>query len=174
MDVFAHGLWTNALYRVLPPTRNNKKTIWWGVVFGLLPDLVSFTPVFAYYFAQIFLGRSVAFGHIEDYPNNPFFEYAVQSYNISHSMVIYLVGAGLIWLLIRKFPWFTLGWGLHILIDIFSHTQEFFATPFLYPISNFKISVISWSHPTFMVINYVALALFYFWLYPKLKRRFVK
>lgn len=61
----------------------------------------------------------------------------------------------------RKWPWLMGGWVLHIIIDIPTHTKAFFATPFLWPLSNFKIDGISWGTLWFMLINYSALVLVY-------------
>ncbi|HYE22547.1 MAG TPA: metal-dependent hydrolase, partial [Verrucomicrobiae bacterium] len=144
MDVLAHGLWTNIMYKVIPQTRNNCRTTLWGIAFGVLPDLVSFAPFFLYYLYRIlFTGQKFIFGP-PAFPDNPLFKYASESYNYTHSFVIWLAVAVVVWLFLKRFPWILLGWALHIFIDIFTHTEEFFATPFLFPLSDFKVSVISW------------------------------
>ncbi len=167
MDVLAHGLWTNIMYKVIPDTRNNRKLTYWGIAFGILPDLVAFTPIFIYgIYSSIFLHQRFWSGPPGS--ETPFYQYAVEAYNYSHSLVIWTAVLFVVWLLMRKFPWIMLGWALHILIDIFSHTDQYFATPFLFPISRFKISLISWGHPVFMAINYSLLIILYAWLIPKL------
>ena len=59
-----------------------------------------------------------------------------------------------------------LAWGLHIVIDFFTH-PDFFQTPILFPLSDYKYyGGISWAHPVFMAVNYGALILVYvviFW-----------
>lgn len=171
MDVLAHSLWTNLMYRSLPPTKNNKKVVWWGIAFGVIPDLVSFTPIFIA-FAQALITGSASFGGGRpDFPQGVFAHYAATSYNYTHSFVIFLIAAVLLWIVLRKFPWVILGWGLHIFIDIFSHTKEFYATPFLFPLSDFKVSVFSWGHPIFMSVNYTALILVYIFLIPRVTKR---
>ncbi len=46
MDFFAHGLWTNAVfYKNYPRDRKNR---WTAILFGVLPDAVSFTPAMIY------------------------------------------------------------------------------------------------------------------------------
>ena len=170
MDILAHGLWTNVMYKAIPETRNNRKLTYWGIAFGLLPDLVSFTPVFIYgLYALIF--KHQAFFAGPPGPDNPFFNYAVQSYNYTHSIVIWLAATILLWIILKKFPIIMLGWALHIFIDIFSHTEAFFATPFLFPISGFKISIVSWAHPVFMLINYSLLIILYLFVIPKIAKR---
>ena len=59
----------------------------------------------------------------------------------------------------KKNPWEILGWPLHILIDIPTHTYQFYPTPFLWPISTYKFDGISWGTPWFMIVNYSSLAI---------------
>jgi hypothetical protein len=60
----------------------------------------------------------------------------------------------------KKGPLISLGWALHILIDIPSHAATFYPTPFLFPISNYRFTHgISWSNKWFMIINYSLLLL---------------
>ncbi|OGE93891.1 MAG: hypothetical protein A3K08_01555 [Candidatus Doudnabacteria bacterium RIFCSPLOWO2_01_41_7] len=163
------------MYKTIPQTRDNRKITYWGIAFGVLPDLVSFTPVFFYaFYASIFLQQPFFAGPPGN--DNPFFEYAVQTYNYSHSIVIWAAVLILVWLIPHLFwkkgagfPWILLGWALHIFIDIFTHTEAFFATPFLFPLSGLKVSVISWAHPVFMVINYSLLLILYFIVIPKFR-----
>jgi hypothetical protein len=170
MDVFAHGLWTNIMYKAIPATRSSKKITYWGIAFGILPDLFSFVPVFIYaIYASIFRGQAFLAGPPDS--SNPFFNYAAESYNYTHSAVIWVFVLFIVWAIIKKFPWILLGWGLHIGIDIFSHTEQYFATPFLFPLSGFKISAVSWAHPIFMAINYSILILLYLFVIPKVTKR---
>jgi hypothetical protein len=58
-----------------------------------------------------------------------------------------------------------LGWVFHILIDIPTHTLRFFPTPFLWPISSYCASGISWANRWFLLANYSALAIVSFLLW---------
>lgn len=170
MDVLAHALWSNVLLKGIPPTRYKTRAARWGMFFGVLPDLVSFGPLFVYYVWQLATGRATyTAGPPVHLSGTPLFKYASVSYNFSHSLVIWLITLLIIWAVLKKFPWPFLAWGLHIGIDIFSHTKEFFATPFLFPISDFKVSVISWSDPVFMLVNYGLLLLIYLFIISRLK-----
>ena len=65
----------------------------------------------------------------------------------------------IVWLVFKRPRYELLGWTLHILIDIPSHSATFYPTPFLWPISDYRfLSGVSWSNPTYMVINYSLLA----------------
>jgi hypothetical protein len=161
MDVFAHTLWTNVVF--YKKYRLEKLNRFIAVVFGLLPDLFSFAPVFIY----SFLTRTDFFELIGK--RVWVVQYASESYNYTHSIVIFALVVGLVFI-VRKilnksaFYWPMWGWLLHILIDIPTH-RGFYETPFLFPLSGFKFSHgISWGHPVFMIINYSALATIYiFW-----------
>jgi hypothetical protein len=72
-----------------------------------------------------------------------------------------------VWAFVFCFVWYfskrpryeLLGWALHILIDIPSHTIGFYPTPFLFPISEYRFPYgVSWANTWYMIINYTALA----------------
>ena len=73
----------------------------------------------------------------------------------------------IIYLIKKKFHVFLLGWPLHILIDVPTHSSKIFPTPFLFPISNYTFNGISWGNPIFMLINYSALFIVYLFLFRK-------
>ena len=170
MDVLAHSLWTNLMYKAIPATRNDRKTTWWGIAFGVLPDFASFTPIFIWYFYQILTGKMSSPNGRPDFDSMPLADLTHTLYNFTHSFVIFLFAMFVVWAIWKKFPWFLLGWGLHISIDIFTHTKEFFVTPFLYPISDFGVNGIPWSHPVFMAINYSLLLILYLLLIPAVRK----
>ena len=161
MDVIAHGLWTNLAYELAKKSKKIRQTIkprdrWWMIAFGILPDAVSFGPyivvsilgagsLFSYAFGRFMAlwGGTPVGAVTENTLGRPFAqpdpslipEYVYHLYDYSHSLVIFALVFGLIWL-IRKKPYIPLlGWGLHVAIDIFSHGAEFFPTPFLIPLS---------------------------------------
>jgi len=150
MDVFAHGLWTYAIYY-------KKKYRLLAAFIGVMPDLVAFGFFFIY---NLFL-NGLAFGKpaLNSIP-----EYVFVGYNFTHSLVIFLLVVFTIYYITRKIPWLLGGWLFHILIDIPTHTREFFPTPFLWPLSGFKISAISWGNPYFMIFNYSLLVVVYIYL----------
>jgi hypothetical protein len=154
MDIFAHVAWTNIVfYKKLKAERINRFI---AMLFGVLPDFVSFAPVFVY---QFFARKNF----MELVGSNVWMmRFAEESYKYTHSFVIF-VAIVLVLYFLRSKSWYwpIWGWGLHILIDIPTH-RGFYETPFLFPISGYQFSHgISWAHPTFMIINYGALALIY-------------
>ena len=68
-------------------------------------------------------------------------------YSGTHSLFLFTVTLVLIWALIGKPMWVVGAWGLHILIDIPTHSLELFPTPFLWPLSDFKVDGLPWHSP---------------------------
>jgi len=97
-------------------------------------------------------------GHpnISDYPM-----FAQNLYNVTHSLVVFAAVFGLLWVAARKPVWIVAAWGLHILIDIPTHSLALFPTPFLWPISNFKVDGIGWDSPLVWVTDIVLLIVAY-------------
>ncbi|MBX4188333.1 MAG: metal-dependent hydrolase, partial [Candidatus Doudnabacteria bacterium] len=91
----------------------------------------------------------------------PITQLTSELYSYSHSFVAWALFTVAVWIIWKKFPWFMLGWVLHIGIDIFSHSNEFYPTPFLFPLSKYSVNGISWAHPIFMVTNYLFLLIVY-------------
>lgn len=167
MDIFAHILWTNLVYRkkYLVEAKNRL----WAVFFGVAPDLVSFIPATIYAFFHFGSGsQMIALAN----SNIWVFTWARESYNYTHSLVTFAV-AFLLMLAINKGKiwWPIFGWALHICIDIFTH-HNFYETPFLYPLSNFKNHYgISWAEPHFMIVNYSLLVASYILIFILWRRR---
>jgi hypothetical protein len=63
------------------------------------------------------------------------------------------------WPVVRGF-WLPLaGWWGHIVVDVFTHSADFYPVPVLYPFSYAGFDGIAWNTPWFMVLNYTALAI---------------
>jgi hypothetical protein len=108
-------------------------------------------------------------GHpnINDYPL-----FAQYLYNTTHSLIVFAVVFGLFWIVSRRLLWILAAWGLHILIDIPTHSLALFPTPFLWPVSDFKVNGIGWDNPIILAIDIILLiAVYSLWLFPKLHRK---
>jgi LexA-binding, inner membrane-associated putative hydrolase len=88
-----------------------------------------------------------------------------------HSAIVAGVVTLLLWVALRSMWIPLLGWWSHILIDIFTHSQDFYPAPVLYPITRRGFDGIAWNTPWFMVLNYTALAITGAWLWRNAKRR---
>ena len=144
MDTFAHGFWSLVIFR-------KKKYVWLAVLFGILPDLLSFGILLL---IRLISGAGLGRGPppIESLPNWIFI-----AYDLTHSFVIFIVVFVLLYFITKKWLWFMMGWPIHILIDIPTHSSRFFPTPFLWPISKFTFDGMSWGTSWFMFLNYFCL-----------------
>ncbi|MBS3114196.1 hypothetical protein J4448_03770 [Candidatus Woesearchaeota archaeon] len=143
MDIFAHGLWTYAVF-------HKKKYVWLATLFGLLPDFLSFGIIFVINLLNSNFHRGPP--AINSLP-----DWLFAAYNMTHSFVVFLFVFILIYAFTKKLFWALTAWGIHILIDIPTHSFIYFPTPFLWPLSDYKFNGISWSNPWFMLVNYSAL-----------------
>lgn len=147
MDIFAHGLWANAIF--YKKYQTDWKNRWWAIAFGVLPDLVSFSPLFIY----AFLARSQFWDLVSK--NAWVARYASESYNYTHSAILFTLIFVIVLLIRRGKVWWPMfGWALHIVIDIFTH-KGFYETPFLFPISGYRFDHgVQWGEHWFMALNY--------------------
>ncbi len=144
MDTLAHGLYGGAAF-----AKKSKRSFWLAFFFGVFPDLAAFGLHFPVVFYNRFILNDPAYVRIEPPAAHMIPDYVYGIYNFSHSLVIFVLVFAIVWY-IRKRPMYELSaWGLHILMDIPSHTHAFFPTPFLYPLSAFSVNGISWGTPWF-------------------------
>jgi len=85
-------------------------------------------------------------------------------YNFTHSIFIFAAVFVIVWIILKKPMLEMLAWGLHILMDIPSHSHIFFPTPFLYPFFSYMFDGISWASQPFFTINWIVLILLYIYL----------
>jgi len=63
------------------------------------------------------------------------------------------------------------GWWSHIVIDVFTHSSEYYPSPVLYPITDRGFDGIAWPTPWFMALNYAALGIAGLWLWRRSRLR---
>ncbi len=154
MDIISHALLTNLVFKDAPTEQRLVAT-----AFGIIPDLVSFGPMFN----SLFLRKILFF---KKPPQSLFPAYVMRLYNIFHSFIIWL--AVFLILLVCGFYWWAIaicGWGFHILLDVFTHNRRAFPTPILWPLSKFHFSGIGWSNKWFMIFNYTVILFLYIFFY---------
>lgn len=142
MDVFSHWLWGMALTR---------KKVSWKISgpMGVLPDLLAFIPASIYR-----MTNGIKSTRVDENSVTSDMPVAWEIYQWTHSLTIvaFLYGCAYYFLKYRGnqkpalMAWmFVLPWFFHILIDIPSHTIDFFPTPFLHPFSDFMFDGVRWS-----------------------------
>jgi membrane-bound metal-dependent hydrolase YbcI (DUF457 family) len=157
MDIISHGLWGGIIFG-----RENKKDFFWAFVIGVAPDLFSF----GIFTAMRTLGLASGPDWGNGVPNASLIPVYVHSlYNFTHSLIVFALVFALVTIIRRK-PFIPmLAWFLHILMDIPTHSTRFFPTPFLWPISTYKINGIPWSHPVIFFSDIVILFILYIWFF---------
>lgn len=163
MDVFSHGLWGGIIFG-----RKNKRTFLITFLIGIAPDVLSFGP----FFLMSLLGLTGR-PHSSVGPPDPALipSYINHLYNLTHSLVVFGLVYLILWAMLRKPFWLLLVWGFHVLLDIFTHSFEFFPTPFLWPISDFKLDGWMWGSPWIYLTNVFLLISLYLWFFIVRRRR---
>jgi len=164
MDIVSHGLYGGVAFG-----RKSRKLYLWAFGFGIMPDLFSFGIFTAGNILGLVSGPDWGSG-LPNPETIPQFVHIL--YNITHSLVVFAVVFGLVWLLRKKLFIPILAWGLHILVDIPTHSAAFFPTPFLWPISNVAIDGVNWGQPVIFYPDIAILVLAYFlwWVLRRKKR----
>jgi len=154
MDTLSHALWGKGLF-------GYRKYRWYSFLFGALPDLFSFG---IYFIHSIFFSSSPLMGRPT---RSEIPEWVYSLYDISHSMVIASIIIFIAYKINKEFAFPMLAWPAHIILDFFTHSIEFFPTPILWPISDFKFDGIPWSNPIIFFTN--VLLIFLLFIYRRKK-----
>lgn len=155
MDIVSHGLWGAIAFG-----RKSRSSFRLAFVFGLAPDLLSFGILWAA--ASLGFSEKPDFSHGTP-PESSIPQYVHHLYNVTHSFVVFLIVFLLIWFLLKRPLWELSAWGLHVLLDVPTHSFAFFPTPVLWPLFNWKFDGWQWSTPDILIPNYVVLSLLYAW-----------
>src|SRR3989338_5368563 len=121
MDFISHGLWGGITFG-----RKNRPNFWLSFAFGIMPDVLAF----GFFFIQIILrGDTILGGGPPNPATIPPYIYSI--YSVTHSLVIFSAIFLLAWIIFKRPIWEMCAWGLHITLDIFTHSSRFFPPPFL-------------------------------------------
>ena len=149
MDFVSHALWGGIAFE-----QRTRKTFFIAAGISILPDVLTEGLFGGLYLLDIGNMPGWENGHpnITDYPF-----WAQNFYNFTHSVIVFTLCFLLIWAFVRKPVWITGTWGLHILIDIPTHSIDLFPTPFLWPLSDYKFNGTGWHNPIVFVANILLL-----------------
>lgn len=155
MDTFAHGVagaffFSRSGYAGLLFGKNDTNgepgkfdwTLPAAAVFGVLPDLLSFSYVV---FRHIFNGGRGK-PPIESIP-----DWVFTAYNMTHSLIIVTALVFLLFFISRWLGISACAWLWHVICDIPTHSKAYFPTPFLYPLSNFTVDGVSFMRPSIFI-----------------------
>jgi LexA-binding, inner membrane-associated putative hydrolase len=170
VDIVAHTLWAAAGAALVHRRRSLARgTVGAALALAALPDLVQLLPIAAWWA----LGDGT-FAAVRDYAlaapgQEPWLPPLVKQLShhlhcVVHSAPIAALVTALVWA-VRRAAWLPLlGWWSHIVIDVFTHSADYYAVPVLYPFTERGFDGIAWTTPWFMVLNYAALAAVGMWL----------
>ncbi len=163
MDTLSHALYGGVAFG-----RRSRWSYWLAFFFGMAPDLFSF--------GLFFLTNLFGITERPDWSAGPPPEslipgYVHGMYDITHSLVVFAVVFAVVWIIRHRPLWEMLGWPLHILVDIPTHSSEFFPTPFLWPISDFHVDGYPWSRPEIFIPNVLLLIALYVWFWWKRRKQ---
>lgn len=162
MDIVSHGLWGGIAFG-----RKSRKSFLLSFCFGVAPDFLAFAP----FFMGMILGLTPrVFTPGEPPPSSAIPAYIRSVYQITHSAIIFLIAFAAVAIILRRPLWEMLAWGLHILMDIPTHSNSFFPTPFLWPFSSFHINGVAWGNPMIFFPNIIMLAILYTIFFIKKRR----
>ena len=155
MDILSHGLWGAIAFG-----RRNRPSFWLAFVIGLAPDLLSF--------GILYIAVALGLADRPDFssgtpPESSIPPYVHQLYNVTHSFVVFLLVFFLVWTLCRGPVWELAAWGLHVLVDLPTHSYAFFPTPIFWPFLDWRFDGWQWMTPSILIPNYLLLVLFYAW-----------
>ena len=171
MDIVAHGLWVGIGLAAARRKRDIPRgTALATLAAAMAPDLIQLLPVL---FAAVSRpdGMAVLQAYIMALPG---FEPALPPsiatltnhlHCVMHSAVVAGVVTAAIWWLRRSIWLPLLGWWSHIVIDVFTHSAEFYPVPVLYPFTQRGFDGIAWNEPWFLLANYAAIAVALAWLF---------
>lgn len=163
MDIFAHALWAGAgvalahcRWPIKPATAAA------SVVLAALPDVPHLLPILVW--SMFGEGTFAALGAyaiaVPGQEPTMLPVVALISHHlhcVMHSAVV--AGAITLWVwVVRHALWIPLlGWWSHIVIDIFTHSADYYPSPVLYPITQRGFDGLAWNTPWFMALNYTVL-----------------
>ena len=155
MDTLSHALWGKGLFGYKSYRR-------YAILFGAIPDLLSFGLYFLFNLIINFNNFEFGKPEIGTIPN-----WVFDLYNFSHSILTALLFILIMYFINKDFCFPMLAWPFHIILDFFTHGIEYFPTPILWPISDYKFDGIPWSNPWIWYSNIVCIIFLFLYRYIK-------
>lgn len=150
MEILAHTLWATAAAKAVNHKGAARISVGWFAAWAAFPDLFAFVPEVL---------AALAYRAFAAAPAHPHFHHllGIDLYAPTHSLAVFAPVFLVVSLILRRPAWNMLGWALHVLMDIPTHSARY-PTPFLWPVSSYRIIGIAWRQWWFMALNYAMLA----------------
>lgn len=171
MDIVAHGLWAALLCRWQGRERPMRRTTTALTVgMAMAPDLVQLTPIVisALVLPEGWTALQAYFHALPHYLPvlPPLVEALMHHLHCTmHSALVATAVTWLVWWRLQRLWWPLLGWWMHIVIDVFTHSADFYPSPVLYPITQQGFDGWAWNDPWLLMVNYIFILLL--WLATK-------
>ena len=171
MDILSHTLWVVAGVEVARRKRiiTGRRDIVASAILAALPDVVHLLPVLA----RVLLGNAsvaVLYKYAIALPGEepampPMVALTAHHLHcIMHSGIVAGTISALVWLTYRRLWIPLLAWWSHILIDVLTHSDDYYPSPIFYPITYWGFDGLAWNKPAFVAMNYALLVALYAWL----------
>jgi hypothetical protein len=170
VDILAHALWAGAgmasarrRWAIAPCT------VAMTVGLAALPDIPQLLPLFGWSLfgdGPVAAVRAYAIAVPGQEPALPP-AVALLSHHlhcVMHSAIVAGAVTLLLWLALGSLWVPLLGWWSHIVIDVFTHSADYYASPVLYPITERGFDGLAWNTPWFLLLNYSTLSAVFLWL----------
>ncbi len=156
MTFLEHGLYGGAI-----AYKFNPNLFWFGVAFGVLPDIPPL--ILATQTAGLRrVAKRILKGGADNFP-----EYVYKVYDITHSFITTAAIFIILFLITKDSTALAISYGFHIVCDIPFHNSRF-STRFLYPLTNFHIHGYSETkHKWVILAQYPVIILIYVFLLKK-------
>jgi hypothetical protein len=159
MEIVAHGLFAAAAAVASKRSDRLNPRLVYTLGWSAFPDVLAFGPSFA---VGLWIWLSGGFEPGTAQAGHPqHVHLGLPLYAIGHSLLVFVLVFSIMVLLARRVVVEVLGWLLHILLDIPTHSFSYYATRFLWPVSDFRVDGIAWWTPWFWACTYVALGIIY-------------
>jgi hypothetical protein len=170
VDILAHSLWAGGgmalAHRHWPIA---PRTMALTVALAALPDIAHMLPILGWWMfggGPVAVVQAYAVAVPGQEPALPPLVglWSFHLHCIMHSAIVAGVVTLALWAVLRS-PWIPLlGWWSHIVIDVFTHSADFYPSPVLYPITQRGFDGLAWNTPWFLALNYAALCATGLWL----------
>lgn len=169
MDILAHGLWSAVAAVAIDRRRRiGNKAIIAAIGMSVLPDILHVIPValFAMEGGSLSVLRDYVLATPRTEPVLPEWTMgaAHHLHCIFHSGVVALFLTLLLWRRHVVIDAGLAGWWSHIVIDVLTHSSDFYPSPVFYPISYDGFNGVAWNSALFISVNYGALVIAICWL----------
>lgn len=143
--------------------RLDRRTVAIAVSLAVVPDLVQLSPfIYSALFSRD--GWAVLLVYVNALPGyvpalSPVVtELTHHLHCVMHSALVAGVITAISWVWLGRFWIPLLGWWSHIVIDVFTHSAEFYPSPVFYPVTYWGFDGLAWNTPWFMVFDYLSIA----------------